>query len=187
MGKETIEKIPCRWIEIEISGESAGISIFYINKLLIAEKALQAGGDPLKEVYRWIYYQPENNETRTIKDRKKLQALFEDQERNEEHGLNRILCGPYEDSKPITPQTIQSKLGKRDCGGILATFSKQHGTRSTHEKIIIRLHPDSPFGVVRWESLSRPQSDGQTDGAYHQVILLSDYGTNAKSAIPDQK
>ncbi|MDG2390679.1 MAG: hypothetical protein P8M30_15330 [Planctomycetaceae bacterium] len=188
VGREMVEEIPCRWIEIETSGEYMGISILSLNKLLIAEHSLQAGQEPLKEIYRWIRYQPENKFFSLIDDRKKLQDLFQDENRNEEHGLARIFRGPYEDLKRITTtQTIQSKLGERECKGILANVTEEKGDRTTHEKNVIRLHPDSPFGVVQWESVSKAQEDGQTVMSTHQVMLLSEYGTKAKSAIPEQE
>jgi len=198
VGREMVGEIPCRWIEIETSGEYLGVPAHSIEKVLIAEHALQSGQEPLKEAYRYIHYYPNNNQFRSekdrkrlqyrsIDDRKKLQDLFQDEDRNQEHGLDRIFHGAYEDVKRITtPQIVLSKLGERECEGILANVTEEQGNRTTQYKNVFRIHPDSPFGVVQWETLCSSKSDGKTVMKFHQVMLLSDYGTNAKSAIPEQ-
>ena len=51
----------------------------------------------------------------------------------------------------------------------------------------IRLHKKAPFGVVTWEAEAKVERDGQGLGTMTMKMKVLDFGTDAKSVIPDAK
>lgn len=183
VGSETVNGKPCRWIEIAVLFDGGDGVIDHIDKLLIPEKSLQQGREPLKQVYKYHRQYGKDRRILRVEDREKLQHLPD----KADSALRMFLHGPYKEWEHFSEEVIKSKLGEQNCASIRATEATKRRNISEDAEYIIRLHPDAPFGVVQWEAHRKIKRGGQPDGAIDQKLTLSDFGTGAKTAFPDKK
>ena len=171
----------CRWIEIVTEAKRAGEPFTDIDKLLIPEHRLAKGKEPLKHVLKaWHKHSMGDGPPRKIEDfAGESGALYL-------RKLNPSLHGPFETTKELEPVRIDSKLGKLECKGITASEKiEQGGGVTIHSTYLIRLHNKAPFGVVSWEAKWKVEQDGQALGTMTMKMKVADFGTDAKSMIPD--
>jgi hypothetical protein len=180
VGQVTENNLPCRWIEVEFKVKmeigDAKHEKSEVYKLLIPEKYLAKGETPLDHVVRaW---------TKTDKgDPRKW-----DKPNDIDAGpMPLILSGPWKDVKQLDKAEVESKLGKLACEGVQGSLEfKMRQEKVMKCKLENRVHPDSPFGVVtsRW-TITVPEMD--TNMEMTSGLKLSDFGTDAKSKMPDAK
>lgn len=183
VGVETVNGKPCRWIEIAVLFDGGYDVIDHIDKLLIPEESLQKGKQPLKQVYKLHRQYGKDRRILRIEDREKLQQLPD----KANTALRMFLHGPYKEWQHVPDEVIESKLGEQNCEGIRATETTKRRNISDDAEYIIRLHPEAPFGVVQWKVHRKIERDGQPDGTIDHELTLSDFGTGAKTALPDEK
>ncbi len=98
-----------------------------------------------------------------------------------------IFPGPVDDPKELKPEVVESKLGKLACRGVVVvnTRAGPNGLTSRSE-YRTRLHESAPFGVVTQTSTHETKREGQPARKSTRISKLVDYGTDAKSALPDK-
>jgi hypothetical protein len=183
VGTAEVDGEPCRWIEIAMEGKKDGQPFTAIHKLLIPEKQLGKGKDPLEHVRKaWFKHSMIADGTlRQIEDLKGTGA-------RELASLRTHLHGPFKTSEKLDNVAVESKLGKLECEGL--TFQEKTGEPgkvSSDSTSTIRLHATAPFGVVTHEITIKFERDGQSLGTMTLKMKLSDFGKDAKSALPDSK
>ena len=122
---------PLRWIEFKLEPENDKEVV----KLLVPEKHLKGGEDPLTHVARaWI--KRANSEAEPLADPAGHDAL------------KVLLAGPLKDLKKLDKQTVESKLGKLECEGLTGQTHLKSGNEEVDVTYTVRLHDRAPFGVV---------------------------------------
>lgn len=171
VGKAEENGQACRWIEINMV-RAQGTTI---SKLLIPEKYLQKGEDPLAHVVRG-YMKRGDNQVQALSERGR--GLF----------LPGVLAGPLQDGKPLEKRTIENdKLGKVECEGVAGVARQQREQFQSESKYELRTSDKSPFGVVSGsvEFVIKREGADRFKGKY--TLTLTDCGTDAKSELPDSK
>ncbi len=187
VGVVRVEGEVCRWLEIRMEMKHQGQPFTHIWKLLIPEKSLRKGADPLARVHRLGHKlsQVAGGVTQEIPDLKGTGAP-------QLTSLRRFLRGPIQDTQELSPVTVETRRGTLVCGGRKA----QEKGRKTQEKTdqpdqsshdwtyITRLHNSVPFGVVTQDYTMRVQQDGKETGQTIGKMKLIDFGKGAKTEIP---
>ena len=93
-----------------------------------------------------------------------------------------LLHAPYKNAHKLESTLTESKLGKLECEGVDATENRD-GLDCSYQ---IRLNEKSPFGVVMLRFTLEAMQRGKRSGA-EPNLTLSDFGTDANSALPDSK
>lgn len=173
VGKVEVDGQPCRWIEFRTDGIRNDEKFTDTIKLLIPEKNLTKGQDPLKHIIKaWSKHSHTAGGARAVE----VTGVGKENLRNRTFQL---LHGPYDNPQKLEKTLVESKLGKQECEGIKATET-WGGIKYTCE---IRLHDKAPFGVVTHQSVFELMEKG----AMTTKFTLSDFGTNAVSDLPDSK
>jgi hypothetical protein len=178
-GEVTKNGHECRWIEVVTharkesrhdgpEGETRVREYDKKYRLLIPEKYLAKGEAPLDHV---------------IGGHGSLRALAS------------LLYGPLKDAKPLPKEAVENKkLGKLLCEGVAGSLDIADPVAgTTHMKLEDRLHPSSPFGLVSSQCvfempLRRKVGNIQKGIVRVEWILnLTDYGTGARSEMPNVK
>ena len=181
VGRATDSGQPCRWIEVRFEAKEAndrGVETV-LTKVLIPEKNLAKGQDPLKHAVRAWVKRGEDDPPKELKD-----------PANFDHGpLPLVLAAPMKNQKELEPVVVPSKAGNLDCKGVEGNVEFQLGTgRSVKGTIESRLHTKAPFGTVssHW-SLEMHRNGSTQVGKVTFEMKLADFGTGAKSEMPEQK
>ena len=211
VGVKATEKANARWIELELSRpptEEHGEGRIITLKMLIREKVLGRGFDPLAEVdeiYFWDRdwewgHEPEKGTKHKLTD--KARVLYEIERFRQQFPF------PAQDSEPVqtgvakvtTPlgvfQTETLSYPVEFEGKLYGGKGGRWGWKGTHS---LWLSNASPFGVVAVETVTSNYEEDATpddEGVYRldgkgvrlksKVKLeLQAVGTNAKSAFPD--
>jgi hypothetical protein len=182
VGTSDVDGQRCRWIEIAYESTANGQPWIEVNKLLIPEKHLGKGKEPLENVVKWWmkHSMVADGTPQQVKDLKGQGAVYVTRARP-------MLHGPFQMPEKLDKVPVESKLGKLECEGLVAR-EKTDDTQSKvsyDSKYTIRLHPDAPFGVVTWQHEMKGLRDGQPQRTVNLELKLADYGKNAKSALPD--
>ena len=180
VGSETVEGEKCRWIEMELvptnppdaQQGAPGGPPHVVCKLLLPEKNLQKGKDPLDHIVKgWLKFG--DQEPQEMKDAHSEQA----------GPVPAFLSGPLDDVKQLDKKTIDTKLGKLECAGLTARKDYAQGDAKTNVKFETRLHDKAPFGVVsstlHYQTTRARGPEGGT-----LALDFDDAGKDAKSAIP---
>lgn len=182
VGTTEVDGVQCRWIEIAVEGRRNGEPLAGIYKLLIPEQYLAKGKAPLKHVLNlWQkHLNVADGRPTQIEDLRGRGARYL-------RPLRQFLHGPFETAKKLDKVSIDGKLGKLACEGVVASERSEKGGVTLDSTYRIRLHSKAPFGVVTWQAELKLARDGQVFGTMTMTMKLIDFGTNAESAIPDTK
>jgi len=174
----------CRWLEFEyrfVDGEGNGNSVEYV-KVLIPVENLKRGQEPLDHVVRaWQKFDAKP----AMRVEEKMPVFADDL----------ILAGPLKDrNKAIQPRFVDYQngrlelknvvTGKTDWSGKPSPTAKKLQTTTRHQ---LWPHEDVPFGVAFAKQELRMYRDGKHFRSVFRELTLSDFGTGAKSALPDAK
>lgn len=176
VGQITTNGEPCRWIEVtfEMNMEMGDRKEKerHTAKVLIPEKHLTKGKDPLDHVIRaWV--QGGNSRAKKLKDPNGFSK----------EGLFPLVFAPaLKNVKQLEGKMVSSKFGELACSGITGTAKFAYPRGEGEVTFENRLHPKSPFGVVasRWDIKDR----GHTAMIWN--LKLSELGDGAKSELPEE-
>jgi hypothetical protein len=158
---------PQRWIELKAPAEDQT----QIIKLLIPEKELKEGADPIANVVRgW-------------------RRVAGESAKGLSHGRGFwqqvLLAGALHNVQPLEKALVESKLGRLECAGLTgqATVREDDGYELalSYE---VRRHPKAPFGVVACRIQCDVSKNGKPTGTTTIDLYLSDFGTDAESELP---
>ncbi|QDU41886.1 hypothetical protein Mal52_03410 [Symmachiella dynata] len=181
VGTAEVDGEQCRWIEVATEGKRDDQAFTDIVKLLIPESQLAQGKDPLKHVLKiWHKHSQVPGGAKQIEDLAGQNARYL-------RKFRPLLHGPFEMVQKLEKAPVDSKLGKVDCDGYSASGEVEMGTILMNSQYTIRLHKSAPFGVVTWQAETEVSREGQALGTMSTKFKLSDFGKDAKSAIPDAK
>ncbi len=181
VGRSVEKDEPCRWIEVDFQvklsqGPDGGPQEQqYVLKVLIPEKHLKAGENPLDHMVRgWI--REGDGDAVALAEPKSF----------DKSPLPVVLSGPLQDVKRLEPIEVESKLGKLSCRGT-AGMLEADDKRKTQLAIENRHHPKSPFGVVTSQWKVEFADGAPLEAVMTMDLKLSDLGTDAKSELPEQE
>jgi hypothetical protein len=175
VGKEKVNDEPCRWIEFKMVFDVDGKERTIIAKTLIPEKALKRGENAGAHMVRgWLKQREEAEE---LKDLQSPSA----------GPLPAFLAGAADDAKQLDKKSIDSKLGKLDCAGVVGTHKFQQGQENVTIKQETRLHDKAPFGVVTSRMEFRVERDGMARETGIMTLTVLEVTQGAKSELPEQK
>jgi len=172
VGKARAGAEACRWIEFKVRLKDSGTEHTLIRKLLIPEKYLKKGEKPTAHVVRgWAKYDDEAVE-RAVPVHGRWPAY---------------LAGPLRDERKLEKQLVESKLGALECEGVTGWMEYEEG--DVHMKVTFetRLHEKAPFGVVSSRMTFEMTRDGKVLQTVDATLKLTDFGTDAETALPDHK
>lgn len=167
----------CRWIEMEFKLKpSDGEGDKHIYKLLLPEKNLKAGANPLEKILRAWHKQNEDavvqfTETTTLTTA----------------AVGVFLSGPSKDSKALDKQFEDSKIGNVECAGVKGSFEQMLGPGMLKVTSEVRTTDKAPFGSVRGEYQFEIINEQKTEAKATARLKLVDVGTEAVSALPDSQ
>jgi len=187
VGRVTEGDQPCRWIEVRFEakenrggdGDQKSRVDVLVTKVLIPEKHLAKGEDPLKHAVRaWSKHQ-DRDQPKELKD----PANFE------RGPLPLVLAAPSKDQKELEAVVVPSKAGDLACKGMEGKVEfHSDRVRTIKGTIETRLHPKAPFGTVSSHWALEMHDDGPSKVRKATLNLkLADFGTGAKSEMPGQK
>jgi hypothetical protein len=186
VGMTDVDGQKCRWIEIAVDGKRNDQAFTHVDKLLIPEKFLVKGEEPLTHVLKaWRKHSLigggaalELNEVQNPESRDGKYVRGDTR--------RQFLHGPFDAPQKLDKALVESKLGKLECEGISA-HERTTDRVTLDSRYVIRLHRDAPFGVVTWEAEMKLDLNGNSLGTMTTKATLSDFGKDAKSAIPEAK
>jgi hypothetical protein len=200
VGQVTVDKHACRWIEIK--QEIAPVArpkqmISRALKLLIPERHLARGEDPLAHVLKMYYSQKGPGLPAVPVERIAESATIDRGYSRRQYELDRfrsIFPQPFEDMKR-EKQTVDTKLGRVECEKVSGTSDlpkaplRGGGEWAWKGKFDCFLSEKAPFGVVGLESNTKGyETHGPTVHLETEMILtISESGGNATSGLPDMK
>jgi hypothetical protein len=160
----------CRWIEFTVKLKDSGAEHILIRKLLIPEKYLKKGENPTEHVVRgWAKYDNEGVE-RAVPVHGRWPAY---------------LAGPLQDERKLDKRLVESKLGALRCEGVTGWIQYKEGDLHTKVTFETRLHDKAPFGVVSSRMQFQVKRDGKVQQTIDATAKLTDFGRDAKTALPD--
>lgn len=180
VGRVTEKGQPCRWIEfrIEMKPEKEELETA-IMKLLVPERHLKKGENPLDHVVRGWVRSDEDKPPKELEDPGKLLRRLP---------YLSVLGKPLENQRELAATTVRSKLGSLSCKGVEGTLElRVDGNDRLRMKAEQRLHSKAPFGVVDSHGNFEFLSGGQVAAKASFDLKLADFGTGAKSEMPEQK
>lgn len=184
VGQSVVDGDQCRWIEIRHSSESDGREVVSVLKMLLPEKYLLAGMNPLGHVVKaWSRHPavhggaPQEITESTGEKARPIRALSD------------MFFGLPAEVRMLDEEAIEtSKLGRMKCPGISARHILTRGNLESTFDYEVRLHDKAPFGVVLFSSATIHKEGGVTKiPAYLTVLRLADFGIDAHSELPDQQ
>lgn len=184
VGQTVVAGEQCRWIEIRHITPQNGKETVGVQKLLIPEKYLLAGLNPLEHVIKaWAQHPAVNGGApQEITEPKGPKAT-------PIRALTDMFYGPPVSLSPLEEEVIETReLGTLSCPGVAARFVL---TRDNLESVFdyeTRLHDKAPFGVVSFRSESIHKEGDVVKVPRHVTKLrLIASGTGAVSALADKK
>ena len=173
VGRTTEGEDECRWMEFSFEGTRNGTKYTNISKVLIPEKYLKKGENPLEHMVRgWL--------TRRGNVRELEKPIFGPRY------LPAWLPGPLEEVEKLEKQVVESKLGKLECEGLTGSTVQQFPREFESQRTFhIRLHKKAPFGVVFFRMDSEATRSAQPQRTTTITLKLSDFGEDADSELPD--
>ena len=186
VGTVDVEGQKCRWIELAVEASRNDQMFTDVEKLLIPEKYLVKGEDPLSHVLKaWHKHSMiAGGAPQELQDVQNPDSPAGKQMRGTK--LRPFLHGPFEMHRLLPKALVESKLGSRECLGVSAE-EKIEGGVTANSKYVIRLHKDAPFGVVTWDAEMNLERDGMALAKMTTTATLSDFGKDAKSVIPEAR
>lgn len=171
----------CRWIEVVIDGQRDGKSFLEVDKLLIPQRHLGAGKQPLQHLRdAWYMHSAvDNGKPRQLGDKEKADIAYVQRVRS-------ILHPPFENLVEKDKTTLACKLGDVVCDRVRAeeTEARPGGKIKYESTYVICLHPQAPFGVAAWHATNRVYRKGEAVGGIRLDLTLVDFGDGAKTSLP---
>ncbi len=184
VGRAIADGERCRWIEIRNASLVDDKEVVSIQKLLIPEKYLLGGLNPLGHVVKaWAQHPAVNGGApQEITDTKGEQG-------RPVRALTDMFFGPPGETRALDEEAIETKgFGTLKCPGVAARFVLKRSNLESIFDYETRLHDKAPFGVVTFRSESIHKEDGAVKiPKFVTVLRLADYGTDARSELPDRK
>jgi hypothetical protein len=97
------------------------------------------------------------------------------------------LAGPVQDERRLEKQLAESKLGALECEGVTGWIQYKEGDLQAKVTFETRLHEKAPFGVVSCRMQFEVRRDGKVLQTIDATAKLTDFGTDARTALPDHK
>ncbi len=166
LGAESFGDEPCRWIELEMNDGERATQLY---KLLVPVKHLGDGSDPVDHAVR-IWFREGDGAVQQVEP-KKMDLSF----------AGAMLHQPVK-----ADETLEKRKFPWQRGTIEATGRK--GTRSLEKPLggtltsSRWLTDDVPSGVAGLLVVIRPQG---SNSEFRLELVVNDFGTDAKSALPD--
>jgi hypothetical protein len=191
VGRVTQNQQASRWIELKTDATGEGVYPKLVLKMLIPEKRLQRGHDPLAYSLK-TFFDPKPM------DEKKaplVESFIDDGFNRIQYEIDRFRMDfprPLYNSKTLEKETIETPAGRfEDCEVLTGTSSYdgplvQDGRSVFRGNYRIVVHPKAPFGVVSMqvESEGREFGDDQVLRVkVKRTLLLNAVGENAVSAL----
>lgn len=182
VGTVVENKKKCRWIEIAFREE--GTEKFTALKFLFPESELRKGGDPWSHLIRgWMKL----NSKRTVEP-------IEGNWRQAWSALASDFPPPLQNVKSLDEEkSVEFQRGQLKCPtGTQGIWTVAHKNSELVEflnliEYQIWPHADVPFGVAAATRKTTFIRDGENTGEATAELILEDYGTDAKSELPDSK
>ena len=173
VGKVTEDDKPCRWIEFELTINLGERSRLIVAKVLIPEAELKEGQQPVDNRVRGYV---------------KMGAEGEAVVLNEGNlgPIPAFLANPLLEKQELKAEVVESKLGKLSCRGLTGFVEFAEGTATNHATFNTRRHEKAPFGVVTCQMNIKATRDGTVTDRVEMPLVLSDFGVDAKTKLPDQ-
>jgi hypothetical protein len=171
VGRATVEKKSCRWIELKLEEPMGDAVKTTILKLLIPDEHLKKGGDPAGNImHGWV--KGGDKPVRPIDDGDLIPVRM-------------LVAGPEEKLMKLDPKVVECKAGKLKCDGLSGTSNWQDDNeRNFNTTYELRFHKKSPFGVAWWKS-ETDLVDNRARMTIKTTSSLIESGTAATSELPD--
>jgi len=181
VGQATIKGNKCRWIELKwvIETDDMG-DVTEVEKLLIPEKYLKAGVNPLQYVVKG-WSKSRGGRVGPRKD-------FTGKGKEYLKWLPPLLSGPLQNVKKLKNETLETPLGKLSCPGITGSKRYEVGFgNKIHATFENRLNDMAPFGLVNCKMTWKVEANGRLSPLTTMTFKLVKVGKGAESELPDQK
>lgn len=194
VGHVTRSKQTCRWIELKSESKSAGVYPKLVLKMLIPEKRLQRGQDPLAHsVLAFFDPKPMDEKKAPL-----LESFIDEGFNRIQYEIDRFRADfpkPLYDSKNLERETVVTPAGRfEDCEILTGTSEYDgplvHNGRNVFQgKYRIAIHPRAPFGVVAMSMELNGREIGEEDEevlhlTVTRTLTLVTTGDNAVSDLP---
>lgn len=137
VGKATVDKEACRWIEFRMALKTNGQERIIRLKSLVPEKQLAGGKTPASHVKK-LWFKVGDADAKVVSD------LTD----NSAGPLPGFLAGPFGDAKKLKAVPVESGLDKLDYKGVTGSTKFNQGSQKFKMTFTNRLHDKAPFGVV---------------------------------------
>lgn len=199
VGRVTVDKQACRWIEIqhEVGPVAQPMRISRTLKLLIPERHLKRGEDPLAHVLKMYYSQKGPGSREDPVERIGESETIDGGYSRRQYELERIRSifpQPLKDMKSER-QSVDTKLGRLECEKVGGTSElpkaalRGGGEWAWKGEFECLLSEKAPFGVVRLESKTKGYLT--TNRTVHMdaemILTIGEVGSNATTRLPDAK
>lgn len=182
VGRVTENDQPCRWIEVrfEIKDAKRPLEVMVL-KVLVPEKNLAKGQDPLAHAVRAWIKKGQDRPPQELKDPGNI----------DQGPLPLVLAAPMKDQKDLEPVPFDSKkTGKLRSKGVegKVAFPMKGPGGNLQGTVESRLYDKAPFGTVssHWAlELKGPDATKSLKASFD--LKLADFGTGAKSEMPNEK
>ncbi len=194
VGRVTRTKQTYRWLELKAESKSEGAYPKLVLKMLIPEKRLQRGQDPLAHSVLTFF------DPKPIDEKKAplLESFIDDGFNRIQYEIDRFRADfpkPLYDSKSLERETVVTPAGRfEDCEILTGTTGYdgpliQNGRSVFQGKYRITIHPRAPFGVVAMSMESNGREIGEEDEevlhvTFTRTLTLMATGENAVSDLP---
>lgn len=177
VGTRTVNDIRCRWIEFEerlsVDGASdAGEPT--VEKFLVPEHSLQPGGNPLNDVIRfWVGSKDGTPEKLEGPWSGIAESVFLPASKRMEQGLE--------------PRIVEYQRGKLETGPGLIEQAHPTDRRGRQATIDYHLwkHPEVPIGTAAARIELTIPIDAELRWRWVRELTVLDFGTGAKSSLPE--
>jgi len=157
----------CRWIELK--REEPGRLV--IQKILVPEKHIKAGGDILGHVVRG-WRRVEDNQPRELAKDELDRRLF------------LYFPGTLKDVEDLKAEILDCELGQLECVGTSGTADCLFEDRKCVGEFIARAHDKAAFGVVQWQAALTWTGLSDRVRNFGCVMTLIDQGDDAQTELP---
>ncbi len=176
VGREMVDGVPCRWIEIAIGVKRAQPerSKPAITKLLIPENRLTTGADPLAHIVKGWSMGSSQTEVREVGP----------QINPQDGPLHALLPGRMTNVKSIEKKSFKTALGVLECDGLSGSINFEHRDHDVNVTYKIFRHKEAPFGVVSYQMQIENRKDGRVSRKANMKFTLREIKKNAESEVP---
>lgn len=181
VGRETVNGEPCRWIEIQMEEETGKIKTINVQKILVPTKIFTKGKTVAKKVIRgWKKRNkddPQKLNISAISDDITILLLLPDPSRETQ---------TIKEKKVINYQKGKLEVDTGIAGSLILDQSANPNKKVSSSFIFFYwIHDKVPFGTAGGDWNITIQRDGIALGNAKMTFTLEDFGTDAKSAMPN--